>query len=501
MSLSEPVQRELEVLLATLAEGGLSTDQRSRLAALLREHPEARLFYKRYLEVHVMLEWEAGALASDPAESIVFAPPSFETKPSGDADDRPSAREVGGVLLYLASRPRVWGPVAAMLILVVSLTLVLVLSGNDEPEPIVVRPPGVETPMAGPAAVATLTGVWDAVWDAELGGGARVGDRLAVGQRLLLTEGFAEITTDRGAVAVLEAPAAVELLDNDNAIHLHAGKLVGICETESSKGFLVRTPHMDITDLGTRFGVDASPAYTEVHVYQGEVEAALPSRPSTRQALVANQAARSEAGLSELVAIPPSINLFGWGLGVYRLPGTGLGISEGEVDPAWWIVGDGRGVLEKPIPIKVAYTEHPVLRVPDNDRDVAQWLYSYADNAFRRDHPGFDTSRYVIQTAVELPEEAIDPEAVLFLKYAVDDNLHACRINGEPVAGVDKSRSFIDRKLNYQEIEIPLKETALKRGKNTVEFDIHNDTGPIKFYLFWEIRLPQAQSNRKGGNN
>jgi len=38
---------------------------------------------------------------------------------------------------------------------------------------------------------------------------------------------------------------------------------------------LVRTPHMDITDLGTRFGVDATHAdRTEVHVSRGEVRVA-----------------------------------------------------------------------------------------------------------------------------------------------------------------------------------------------------------------------------------
>uniref|UniRef100_UPI0035698FE8 LamG-like jellyroll fold domain-containing protein n=1 Tax=Roseovarius sp. TaxID=1486281 RepID=UPI0035698FE8 len=125
-------------------------------------------------------------------------------------------------------------------------------------------------------AVATLTAAHDAQWAAFK---PRAGDTLYAGQRFTLTEGFAEITTAGGAVAILEAPATIELTDNDNALRLHAGNLVGICETESSKGFLVRTPHMDITDLGTRFAIAVEPdaehgeaqSASEVIVMDGKV--------------------------------------------------------------------------------------------------------------------------------------------------------------------------------------------------------------------------------------
>jgi anti-sigma factor RsiW len=125
-------------------------------------------------------------------------------------------------------------------------------------------------------AVASLTGERDAVWD------RRPGQDLFAGQRLTLTQGFAEITTNRGAVAILQAPATVEFTDNDNAIRLHAGKLVGICETPSSKGFLVRTPHMDITDIGTEFGVQVNGNRVTATVITGEIEVATPSNAPQR---------------------------------------------------------------------------------------------------------------------------------------------------------------------------------------------------------------------------
>ena len=65
----------------------------------------------------------------------------------------------------------------------------------------------------GPRVLATTE--HDAVWDRQ------PGEDLYAGQRLTLTQGFAEITTTRGAVAILEAPVTIELLNNDNALRLH----------------------------------------------------------------------------------------------------------------------------------------------------------------------------------------------------------------------------------------------------------------------------------------
>ncbi|MFK7790973.1 MAG: FecR domain-containing protein, partial [Phycisphaeraceae bacterium] len=128
------------------------------------------------------------------------------------------------------------------------------------------------------ASVATLTATYNATW-APTGRASSPshtlspGSKLHAGDRLTLSAGFAEITTVEGAIAILQAPATIELLDNNNALRLHTGKLVGICETPSSKGFLVRTPHMDVIDLGTRFGVDATQATaSKVHVFEGEIQ-------------------------------------------------------------------------------------------------------------------------------------------------------------------------------------------------------------------------------------
>jgi hypothetical protein len=166
---------------------------------------------------------------------------------------------------------------AAALLLGAVLAIVL-LTGPDENATFVEVPdspaPGVQPPSLSPV-VATLTASQNAQWLNSAEGALAPGTKLRVGDRLALTAGFAQITTARGAIAIIEAPATIELTDSDNALHLHTGKLVGICETPSSKGFLVSTPHMDITDLGTRFGVSVDPADNSIaQVFEGEVTVA-----------------------------------------------------------------------------------------------------------------------------------------------------------------------------------------------------------------------------------
>ncbi|MEM1356391.1 MAG: FecR domain-containing protein [Planctomycetota bacterium] len=175
--------------------------------------------------------------------------------------------------------------VAAVLVLAVVVVFVYRGMGDDpvEPEVVIADPPavsddppvdpGVDGPDQIPAPpappiVASITAEQDTAWIGQ------PGPDLYAGQGLTLTRGFAEITTAGGAVAVLQAPATIEFIESDNALYLHTGKLVGICETESAKGFVVRTRESEITDLGTRFGVDAStPGVTLVQVFEGEVAA------------------------------------------------------------------------------------------------------------------------------------------------------------------------------------------------------------------------------------
>jgi ferric-dicitrate binding protein FerR (iron transport regulator) len=210
--------------------------------------------------------------------------------------------------------------VAGSLAAAVLLSLLLLSPWDDEAsDPITVpeiadASPGDTDAQAlrtAPRTVARLTASDNAVWAKQTAEGASapgsqltIGTPLHPGTRLTLTAGFAEITTNDGAIAILEAPATIELLDNDNALKLHSGKLVGICETDASKGFIVRTPHMDITDLGTRFGVTVHSDRIETTVFAGEV-LAKPSSGKARR-ITHSQTARLDLNRPEQTLIVDS---------------------------------------------------------------------------------------------------------------------------------------------------------------------------------------------------
>jgi hypothetical protein len=159
------------------------------------------------------------------------------------------------------------------------LVTVLILNWGEpgDSEPIVSNDSTADSPTEKTdrtplVPVATLTAAQGARWEADFDFGTpELGKGLYVGQRLTLQEGFAEITTGRAATLILEAPCSVEMIDSPNAIRLISGKLVGHVDRDTAKGLLIRTPHMDITDLGTRFGVACREDGTYLRVFEGEV--------------------------------------------------------------------------------------------------------------------------------------------------------------------------------------------------------------------------------------
>lgn len=305
--------------------GKASPGQLQDLEAWLREDPKhVRLFVDLALLDGLMLSMQkdedAAAILSMLAEAEANAEPDFSLlhipafdKPFDESTAKTAGRPItfrkGWVLAGYAfnkalhTKAGVIGSIAAVLVLGAVLMFALLNSGTSpaRQQQIADNTPteqGPANPVLQPT-VATLTATNNAQWTE---GVFVPGMNLRAGQRLTLTQGIAEITTKRGAIAILEAPATIELFDNDNALRLHTGKLVGICKTPLSKGFLVRTPHMDVTDLGTRFGVDSSEHNaTEVHVFEGEVHVARAGVEPVF--LAADQSAKASAGSSAITAI------------------------------------------------------------------------------------------------------------------------------------------------------------------------------------------------------
>ena len=367
----------------------------------------------------------------------------------------------------LFAMPQVITGIAAAVVLCLSLFLIF-QGGSDTPGNSLDPNKPQDITLAS-KAVATLTAQHNASW-AE--GALAPGSQLRAGQRLTLTAGFAEITTNQGAVAILEAPATIELLDNDNAVALHAGKLVGICETAGSKGFLVRTSHMDITDLGTRFGVDAiSPGGTEVHVFEGEVELAFPPANQGEQverfALMQGEAARLDGAAGTFTTTPMRRVAFTESLQTHQLAGTGIGLSVNQVDPAWQIVAVDDQVLESPLDMVVSFDDHRVGFSGDTER--GRWL-RHSDS--REPAEGRDEIVYTVQTDLWIPGTTdLDVTTLQIFGY-MDDNLSGIRFNGLPAAGLVVP-SYRTEPLNYA---ASLKALGLTHGKNRVQLDLANKT-------------------------
>jgi anti-sigma factor RsiW len=94
---------------------------------------------------------------------------------------------------------------------------------------------------------------------------------MAMGSRLLLRQGVMELKLASGVTALVEAPADLTL-QTETRLQQSRGR-IRFQVPEEAVGFQVLTPDLLITDLGTEFGVLASPeSPDEVHLFDGKVE-------------------------------------------------------------------------------------------------------------------------------------------------------------------------------------------------------------------------------------
>jgi len=121
-------------------------------------------------------------------------------------------------------------------------------------------------------SVATLANAADAQWADDQTFSENEG--LPTGM-LRLDSGIARIDFATGVRVTLEGPARLELLSKTE-VRLHAGNLAAHVPP-AGVGFQVYTKKVDVTDLGTTFGVSiGTDGSTDVEVFEGKVEVAPP---------------------------------------------------------------------------------------------------------------------------------------------------------------------------------------------------------------------------------
>ena len=219
---------ELHKLCGKLREGEITDAEAKRLNDLLLESKAARRFYRAFMALTSALEtrvapqdvvdpahdsdtnidvlFERLQEAEDNAEpdfSLLHTPvlqPSSPKADPGSLSSHDLAAVTGYALrLALTSKPakRIYAYAGVAAVVLLAVTLINPWGGGEEHTPDPVADDTSEQP-AGVLRVATLTAEHDAVWASDA---PSTGDTLAPGQRLTLTAGFAEITTEEGAAA------------------------------------------------------------------------------------------------------------------------------------------------------------------------------------------------------------------------------------------------------------------------------------------------------------
>jgi hypothetical protein len=501
MSDKAPTHAELLLLCGKVRDDTLTAEDAARLDALLQSSDEAKALYVQYMSVVSLLESRGDGQAVEVADAEATEAIGHDVlaellQLERDADAElvhqvgrqrshdHSPWHVGGALRRAIEQPAVLGGIAALLAL--ALVLFAMFRGGPEPTSVAVDP-NKPTEDVAIHAVATLTAQHNAQWAERA---LARGSELHAGQSLTLTAGVAEITTNDGAVAIIEAPASVELIDNNNALRLHSGKLVGICEKPSSKGFLVRTPHMDITDLGTEFGVEVTGQRVAATVFTGTIEVTPPG--GTPQHVAANQTANLtiNGNNRELVINDQLAEGFETLRGQQvafsgRLLASGEGLAEDTFTQTWRITAIDGQALDSPLPLRVAASFQVDL---PNDMAPAQAL---------RHNPtdGRVDVVYRIETTLRLPNGFDAQREQLAMRFRADNELTSLKVN-EQAATVIAQQTRIYGRVYTMVIAGPL-----KPGDNHLVFEVKNEginnrQNPVGLQVAWALEpltTPQVE--------
>jgi hypothetical protein len=242
-------RRDLEGLVQAMADGSLDEHGFARLQQELRTSAAARALYRESMTVELLLEELLGG-----------------RHPSSGA-------RMEGLLRRRQRRVLGWALTAAAAVLCVAA--------------VVLHRIFVETPDHR-IHVAFTPGT---AWSGQAADGV-----LDAGRMMRIQFGLAEVSLPDGVRGVIEGPAAFRI-DEPGCLRLFEGR--GWFRVEpKGRGFQVVTSQIEVTDLGTEFGVvTRADALDEVHVFEGRV--AVGSRFGLKQhrEVVAGEAASvSEVG-------------------------------------------------------------------------------------------------------------------------------------------------------------------------------------------------------------
>lgn len=294
-------------LFALAMDGEISDDQFESLRILLKEDAALRDYYYHLVNLEVSLRdaQEDSAFGEEFSDELydkelwTALQHREQQAPAIEIPRGRSERELIQTVEY-RKEDRVI-PKSQMYTVILSLAAVLLIVVGVH-----FLPSGTVRP------VASITGEFGARWrDPQelLPKGTRLWND---GYIYLLDKGILEISFDSGAVVLIEAPARVEVI-NENEMTFE-----GMCTAQvppSAHGFTINTKNSKVVDLGTQFGLRTrdNGAATEVYVLKGKVEVA-PAGTSNRvlkQLINAGQGYRIEQS-GKIAKVSLQQNTFQW---------------------------------------------------------------------------------------------------------------------------------------------------------------------------------------------
>ena len=249
MKLAFP-SREFDEAVAAVCHGLASDEQMRGLNELLRSDSVARDQYILRLELH-------SRLASEPDLFVSTKQQASEASLTGRGITLP--RNVPYIDSPRRGRKRKLSWVVAFAACVALLAAGWWGSRLSQPS---------ERKGTTSKAVAMLNRAVDVQWD-QRGDPPRLGAPLEPGW-LRLKSGLAQIVFYSGVRMVIEGPTDLKLI-SPNEVACQSGRLIEEVPPQAI-GFRVSTPQMNVTDLGTSFGLEVKERRTELHVFKGSVE-------------------------------------------------------------------------------------------------------------------------------------------------------------------------------------------------------------------------------------
>lgn len=324
--MANPIPRELFRLAYGQIERQSTASETQQLERLLRESKDARVAFIELMELTATLHWQRSTALSetqiatlnvtpetlkiDSVQANILGVPARLQHESAIKSALGRASSLSAKNLkhawwdWITTRAAAALISGGLLVYFTSLAILVSLRSLDRREPALSVHQEFSAPQPDAAAQAAngtarlVRGVeclWNVVGPEKQHTSIQLLDGATVPsqRRLRLESGIAELVFSDGARVSLEAPCEFEVRSVGCA-YLQLGKLLAVVPKESI-GFTVKTPTVDVMDLGTEFGiqVDASRTST-VHVIQGLVQ--VTSR-SERSAVGASRQLRTHQSM------------------------------------------------------------------------------------------------------------------------------------------------------------------------------------------------------------